>query len=100
MIIQTTANDPLKAVIFSFRAPAIPSKNIFFLRLSNTFQESITLIPRNLYAEISQLIKDKRYFNCKERGYTMLNCLEKTKISTITNISNIDNIENIDQGKE
>ena len=57
-------------------------------------------MPRNLDAEISQLIKEGRCFNCKERGHTMLNCPKKANVSAITDASDIDNIENIDQGKE
>ena len=98
--LQTTVKVFLKAVTFSFRAPAIPKENTFFLRLSNTLQGSITPTPRNSDAEISQLMKEGRCFNCKERGHTMLNCLKKTNISAITDASDIDNIENIDQGKE
>ncbi len=57
-------------------------------------------MPRNLDAEISQLIKERTCFNCKEKGHTILHYPEKAKVSAITNISNIDNIENIDQVKE
>ena len=98
--VQTTAKVLLRAVTFSSRAPTIPNKNTSFSRLSNTLRGSITPTPRNLDAEISQLIKEGRCFNYKERGHTMLNCPEKAKVSTITDISNIDNIENINQGKE
>ena len=98
--VQTTAKVPLKAVTFSSRAPAIPNKNTSFLRLSNTLQGSITPTPRNLDVEISQLIKEGRCFNCKERGHTMLDCPKKVNISAITDASDIDDIENIDQGKE
>lgn len=35
--------------------------------------------------------------NCKAKGYTMLNYLKKTKISTITDASDVDNIENMDK---
>lgn len=45
-------------------------------------------------------MKKGRYFNFEGKGHTMLNYLEKVKISVITDVSNIDNIENIDQGKE
>lgn len=44
--------------------------------------------------------KKRRYFNCKKRGYTIFNCLEKAKISIVTDTLNIDNIENIEQKKE
>ena len=98
--VQTTAKVPLKAVTFSSRAPAISNKNTSFLRLSNTFRGSITPTPRNLNAEISQLMKEGRYFNCKERGHTMLNCPKKANVSAITDASDIDDIKNIDQGKE
>ncbi len=57
-------------------------------------------MPRNLDTEISQLMKEGRCFNYKKKGHTMLNCLEKVKVSIITDASNIDNIDNIDQGKE
>ena len=99
-IVQTTAKVPLRAVTFSFRAPAIHNKNTSFSRLSNTLRGSITPTPRNSDVETSQLIKEGRCFNCKGRGHTMLNCSEKAKVSAITDASNIDNIENIDQGKE
>ena len=98
--VQTTAKVPLKAVTFSSRAPAIPNKNTSFSCLSNTLRGSITPTPRNSDAEISQLMKEGRCFNCKERGYTMLNCPKKANVSAITDASDIDNIENIDQGKE
>ena len=98
--VQTTVNISLRTVTCSFRAPAIPNKNISFLHLCNTLWESITATPNNLDAEISQLMKEKKCFNCKRRRYTMLNCLEKAKISIITNASDIDNIENIDPKKE
>ena len=98
--VQTTAKIPLKAVIFSSRAPTILNKNTSFLCLSNTLQGSITSTPRNLDAEISQLIKEGRCFNCKKRGHTMLICPKKANVSTITDALDIDNIENIDQGKE
>lgn len=55
---------------------------------------------RNLDAELSQFIKEERYFNYKRREYTMLNCLKKTMISVITNVSNINNIKHIYQGKK
>ena len=98
--VQTIAKVPLKAVIFFSRAPAIPNKNTSFLHLFNTLRGSITPTPRNLDAEISQLMKEGRCFNCKERGHTMLNCPKKANVSIITDASDIDNIENIDQGKE
>ena len=98
--VQTTAKVPLKAVTFSFQVPAVSNKNISFLRLSNTLRRSITPTLRNSDAEISQLMKEGKCFNCKGRGYTMLNCLEKAKVSTITDVSDIVNIKNIDQGKE
>ncbi len=98
--VQTTANVPLKTVIGSSRALVVPNKNTSFLRLSNTLRRSITPTPRNLDAEISQLMQKGRCFNCKERGYTMLNCPERAKVSAITDISDIDDIKNIDQGKE
>ena len=94
--VQTTAEVPLKAVTFSSRALAIPNKNTFFLRLYNILRRSITLMPRNLDAEISQLMKEGRCFNCKERGHIMLNCPKKANVSVITDASDIDNIENID----
>ena len=100
IIVQTTAKVPLKAVTFSSQAPAIPNKNTSFLRLSNTFRGFITPTPKNLDAEILQLMKEGRCFNCKERGHTMLNCLKKANVFVITNASDIDNIENIDQEKE
>ena len=99
-IVPTTAKVLLKAVTFSSQAPAIPNKNTSFLHLSNTLRGSITPTPRYLDAEISQLMKEGRCFNCKERGHTMLNCPKKANVSAITDASNIDNIENIDQGKE
>ena len=98
--VQITAKVLLKAVTFSSRVPAIPNKNTSFSRLSNTLQGSITLTPRNLDVEISQLMKEGRCFNCKERGHTMLNCLKKANVSAITDALDIDNIKNIDQGKE
>ena len=99
-IVQIIAKVPLRAVICSFRAPAVPNKNTSFSRLSNTVQESITLTSRNSDAKISQLMKEGRYFNCKRRGHMMLNCPEKAKVSAITDASDIDNIDNIDQRKE
>ncbi len=99
-IVRTTTNVPLRAVIVSSRAPTIHNKNTSFLRLSNTLRGSITPTPRNSDTEISQLMKERRCFNCKGRGHTMLNCLEKAKVSAITDASNIDDIENIDQEKE
>ncbi len=98
--VQTTANVSLKAVISSSRAPVVPNKNTSFLRLSNTFREFIILTPRNLDAEISQLMKEGKYFNCKGKGHIMLNCPEQTKVSAIIDISNIDNIKNIDYRKK
>ena len=98
--VQTTAKVPLKAVTFSSQAPAIPNKNTSFSRLSNTLRGSITLTPRNLDAEISQLMKEGRYFNCKEKGHTMLNCPKKANVSAIIDALDIEDIENIDQEKE
>ena len=98
--VQTTAKVPLKAITFSSQALAIPNKNTSFLRLSNTLRGSIIPTPRNLDAEISQLMKEGRCFNCKERGHIMLNCPKKANVSAITDASNIDDIKNIDQGKE
>ncbi len=97
--VRTTANVPLRAVIGSSRTLAVPNKNTSFLRLSNTFRGSITPTPRNLDAQISQLMKERRCFNCKGRGHTILNYLEKAKVSAITAVSDIDDIENIDQEK-
>lgn len=57
-------------------------------------------MPQNLDIKRSQLIKKEKWFHCKRREYTMLNCLEKTKVSVITDALNIDNIKNIDQKKE
>ncbi len=94
--VRTTANVLLRAVTGSSRAPAIPNKNTSFLCLSNILQESIIPTPRNLDAKILQLIKEGRCFKCEERGYTMLNCPEKAKVSIIIDASDIDNIENID----
>ena len=70
------------------------------MRLSNTFQGSITPTPRNSDAEMSQLMKERRCFNYKGRGHTMLNCLEKAKVSAIMNALDIDDIKNIGHGKE
>ena len=98
--VRTTANVPLRAVTSFSQTPAVPNKNTAFSRLSNILRGSITLTPRNSDAEISQLMKEGRCFNCKGKGHTMLNCPEKAKVSAITNASDIDDIENIDQGKE
>ena len=94
--VQTTANIFLKAVTSSFQALTVSNNNTSFLRLSNTLQETITFTPRNSDAEISQLIKERRYFNCKGRGHTILIYSKKAKIFIITEASHIDNIENID----
>ncbi len=99
-IVRTTANISLRAVTGSPRMPAVPNKNTSFLRLSNILWGSITSTPRNSNAEISQLMKKGKYFNCKEKRHTMLNCPEKTKVSAIIDALDIDDIENIDQGKE
>ncbi len=98
--VRTTANVPLRAVIGSSRTLAVPNKNTSFSRLSNTLRGSITPTPRNSDAEISQLMKERRCFDCKARENTMLNCPEKAKVSAIIDASDIDDIENIDQGKE
>ena len=98
--VQTTTKVSLRAVTFSSRVPAIPNNNTSFSRLSNTLQGSITPTPRNSDAEISQLMQEEKCFNYKGRGHTMLNCLEKAKVSAITDASDINNIENIDQEKE
>ena len=45
-------------------------------------------------------MKEGRCFNCKGRGYTILNYRKKAKISINTDVLHIDDIENIDQGKE
>lgn len=50
---------------------------------------------QNLYAKRSRIIKEKKYFNCKSRRYTIFNCMKKAKVFTIKNISNSNNIENI-----
>lgn len=99
-IIKTVVNLPLRAVTSFFQAPTIFNNNISFLRLSNILWGTITLIHQNFDTEISRLMKKERCFNCKKKGHTMLNCLEKAKVSAITNVSRIDNIENIDQRKE
>ncbi len=99
-IVRTTANISLRAVTSSSRVPTVSNKNISFLRLSNTLRGSITSMPRNLVAEISQLMKEGRYFNCKGGGHTMLNCPEKAKIFAIIDVLDIDNIKNINQEKE
>ncbi len=98
--VRTTANVPLRAVTSSSKAPVVPNKNTSFLGLSNTLRGSITLMPRNSDAEISQLIKEGKCFNYKGRRHITLNCPEKAKVSAITNASDIDNIKNIDQEKE
>ena len=98
--VQTIAKVPLKAVTFSSRAHAIPNKNTFFLCPTNILQGSITPTPKNSDAEISQLIKEGKCFNCKERGHTMLNCPKKDNVFVITDASDIDNIENIDWEKQ
>ena len=98
--IQIIVNVLLRAVTNSSKAFAISNQNTFFLRLFNTLQGSITPTPRNLDVKISQLMKKGKCFNCKKRGHTMLNCLKKAKVFTITDILDINNIENIDQGKK
>ena len=100
IIVWTTANVFLRAITSFFRVPIVSNNNTSFSCLSNTFWGTITPIPQNLDAETSQLMKKERYFNCKGKGHTMLNCPEKTKIFAITNASLIDDIENIDQEKE
>lgn len=56
-------------------------------------------MSRKFDVEILWLIKKGRYFKYIRKRHIILNCLEKTKISTITNISNIDDIKNIDLEK-
>lgn len=51
--VQTIVNVLSRAVISSFRASAISNNNTSFLRLSNTFQGSITTMSKNLDAGIS-----------------------------------------------
>ena len=98
-IVQTTANISLRAVTGSSRAP-VSHNNTSFSCLSNSLQGTITATPCNSDAERSRLIKEGRCFNCKGRGHTILNCLEKAKVSAITDASDIDDIENVNQGKE
>lgn len=100
MIVQTIANILLRAVIGSFQASAIPNKNIIFLHLSNTLQESITPISRISDTEISQLMKEGKCFNYKGKGHIILNYLKKTKVSVIIDALDTNNIKNIDQRKE
>ncbi len=97
-ICQTAANVPLKTIISSSRAPTVSNNNISFSCLSNTLQETITLMSQNSDAKISWLMKQGRWFNCKEREHIILNYLEKAKVSVITDDLDIDDIENIDQG--
>ena len=92
--IQTTANIPLRAVTGSSRAP-VSHNNTFFSRLSNSLRGTITATPCNSDAERLWLMNKGKCFNCKERGHTMLNCLEKAKVSAITNALDIDDIENV-----
>ena len=41
-------------------------------------------------------MKERKCFNCKEKGYTIRNYLKKVKIFTIIDASNIDDIQNVD----
>ena len=95
-IVQTIANVFLKAIAFSFQAPVISKNNTSFLHLFNILQKTITSMLRNSDAEILQLMKEDRCFNCKGKRHTMLNCPKKTKFSVITDALDIYNIENID----
>lgn len=40
-------------------------------------------------------MKERRYFNYKKKGYTILHYLEKAKVSAIIDALDIDNIESI-----
>lgn len=42
----------------------------------------------------------RKILQLQKKRLTILNCLDKAKISTITDDLDIDNIENIDQKKE
>lgn len=55
---------------------------------------------QNSDPKISQLLKEVQNINCKRKDYTILNCLEKAKVSTIMVILDIDDIENINIKKE
>lgn len=52
-------------------------------------------MSRDLDSERFQLMKEKRYLNCKKRWHILLNYLEKVKVSVMTNALDINNIKNI-----
>ena len=87
-------------MINSSQTPIVSYNNTSFSHISNTFQDTITPKSRNLDAEKSRLIKEGKCFNYKRKGYTILNCPNKAKISAITDTSNVDDIKNIDQEKK
>ncbi len=51
----------------------------------------ITLTPQHSDEERVRLMKEGRYFNCKERGHTAYDCPKKGKIAAISEDVSKDN---------
>ena len=58
--------------------------NTLFSRLFSSITGTVTLMPRFSEEEWAQLMKEGRYFSCKERGYIAYNYPKKGKIAAIS----------------
>lgn len=99
IVIQGTDTNVFFKIVTN-SSQAFPPLSNFFPCFSYSLQEIMTPKLQNLNKKISRLIKEGRYFNCKRKGYTMLNYPKKARGFEISNILNIDDIEETNKEKK
>ena len=79
---STSASIRLVAVPYQ-RAVTNTRTNTPFSRLSSSILGTMTSTPQHLDKERARLMKEGRFFSCKEKGHTVYDCLRKEKIAAI-----------------
>ena len=81
----TPASVSIREVVHPYQRPVTNTRaNSSFSRLSNSIMGTMTPMPQHSNEKRARLMKEGKYFSCKERGHTTYDCLKKGKIAAIS----------------